>query len=747
MYVENYGKQKWLVLLGISLVSISLDLAADDGVISQSEMEEIVVWGTRDPLSGSGDHPSNRIRSKDLVSINATTTEDLVKYEPGIIIRKRFIGDANGTMGIRGANMFQTARSMVFADGVPLHYFLQTRWSGSPRWSLVSADEIAEIEVSYGPFSSEYSGNSMGGVINIETAIPDKRKVHAEISTFQQDFSSLGYSDDHLGYKGFLSYADKIGNFSIYTSLNHLENEGHPQSFYFSKHKAVPEGISTVAVTGGTLDVNEYGDPALYYGNAGPSDVSADQFKVKLGYESNEWLTIVNLAYEDRESEGNSVQNYLRDANDNPVWTGWVSANGHHFEVEGDDFQHDRSDRRSLLIGGRTRGPVSDNWFIELGASHFEILSDKTYSTNVNPLDPVFVPGYTLSKQFGDTGWSTVDIKLSRDDLMNISGLGLLAGYHYESYELEIENASGGKSQTHAMYLQSRYQVNDLFRVGLGGRFEKWESNDGFYINRGVFQALRDRSESHFSPKFSLSFEPLEWHFTYSFGKAYRFPIVEELFQNERTARSRSVANASLNPEKGLHHNVEIGHSLGNGSVSLNLFRETIEDVIFSQTGIVGGTSLRTFLPVTEVITNGFDLTVQQYDLFSANVDLRFNLNYLDAEITRNDPNPMLEGNEFPRMPKWRANVLATWHASDRWDIGLGIRFASDSFGDLDNRDRADNVFGAHDDYLFINLKSSYKMSDNVKVSLGIDNVTDKIAYVHHPWPGRTIYMELALDY
>ena len=101
--------------------------------------------------------PSSLLTQEDFVSINAATTEDLVNYEPSLVIRRRFIGDANGTMGKFAAqNMFQTSRSMVFADGVPLHYFLQTRWSGAPRWSLVSADEIAQIQVVYGPYSAEY---------------------------------------------------------------------------------------------------------------------------------------------------------------------------------------------------------------------------------------------------------------------------------------------------------------------------------------------------------------------------------------------------------------------------------------------------------------------------------------------------------------------------------------------------------------------------------------------------------------
>ena len=145
-------------------------------VKNNQEVEELKVWGeVRDSDASGYTNPTSVLTQEDMVSINATTTEDLVKYEPSIVIRKRYIGDSNGTHGLRGSKMFATPRSMDFADGVPLHYLLQTRWSGAPRWTMVSASEIAQVEILYGPFSAEYSGNSMGGVILIETAIPQER--------------------------------------------------------------------------------------------------------------------------------------------------------------------------------------------------------------------------------------------------------------------------------------------------------------------------------------------------------------------------------------------------------------------------------------------------------------------------------------------------------------------------------------------------------------------------------------------
>ncbi|MCA6064928.1 TonB-dependent receptor domain-containing protein [Thalassolituus marinus] len=79
--------------------------------------------------------PVNLISAEQLESVNIINAEDAVRDQPGVIVRKRYIGDPNATLGMRGSNMFQTARTLVFADGMPLHYLLQTRYSGAPRWS------------------------------------------------------------------------------------------------------------------------------------------------------------------------------------------------------------------------------------------------------------------------------------------------------------------------------------------------------------------------------------------------------------------------------------------------------------------------------------------------------------------------------------------------------------------------------------------------------------------------------------
>jgi len=82
-----------------------------------------------------------------------------------------------------------------------------------------------------------------------------------------------------------------------------------------------------------------------------------------------------------------------------------------------------------------------------------------------------------------------------------------------------------------------------------------------------------------------------------------------------------------------------------------------------------------------------------------------------------------------------------TYHVNKYWDASGGVRYVSDSYSRLENTDDASNVYG----YLFVDLKTSYQISKTGKIAFGIDNVTDKSAFVAHPWPQRTYYFEASI--
>ena len=732
--------------------------AAEPGPV----LEDIVVFGTVSRAGSNGASPTSVLLPEDLASINAATTEDLVKYEPGLVIRRRYIGDPNGTMGIRGSNMFQTTRSMVFADGLPLHYFLQTQYNGSPRWSLVAADEIGFIEVVYGPFSALYSGNAMGGVVNIETTIPTARRLHVEASTFVQSFEANGFEDAASGSRAFVSYGDKLGAVSFYAAYTRLDNRSQPQDFLFAS--AAEPAADAAAVSGSVAGHDEYGHAVRYFGNTGPQRARTDQLKTKVGYEAGEWLALGTVAYESRDSARDAVENYLRDALGAAVWEGSVADDGFGLALRGSDFAVETGRRTSLLAGVRVEGPLTPEWRLEAGVSYFEVLDDETRASLRNPRDPAHTQAGFVTA-FEDTGWRTAAVALDNDRLGGNERVRATLGYRQERYGLELRhyesadqaagertrlaNASGGTTGLDALFGEVRWQASDAWDVQAGMRHERWRSGGGFFDDhaQGVLAAYRERGERRLSPKLSIGFEPNDaWAFRYSIAKAYRFPIVEELYQHERRTSGTSIANAALRPENGTHRNLMLERRLDAGHVRVNVFDEAVADVIFNQTAIVDNRRITTFLPIDRVETRGIELVYNRLNLLGR-LDLRLNATLLDARTVANAADRSIEGKDFPRMPAKRAHLLMTYRPGGRWDVGGGIRYASKSFGDLDNADVGERVYGAHDAYTQINLRASYTMSRGSRLHLGIDNLTDEIAYVHHPWPGRTLYLEASFDF
>jgi iron complex outermembrane recepter protein len=740
--------------------------------VRNAALEEVKVWGeARDSASSGYTNPTSVLTQEDMVSINATTTEDLVKYEPSIVIRKRYIGDSNGTLGLRGSNMFATPRSMVFADGVPLHYLLQTRWSGAPRWTMVSASEIAQVEILYGPFSAEYSGNSMGGVILIETAIPQERQVHVDLDYFTQDFSAYGFNDNLEGYKTFVSYGDKLGDLSVYLSYNRLENNSQPQSYYFDSKRTLN---NATAVTGLITDTDVYGKPAYYFGDTGIEHAVTDNFKLKLGYDFDNWSSLLNIAFEDRNTLRDSANSYLTNAAGDAVWSGNFMQDGIAINVPASRLGASELDRRSLSLGLRIKGDLSEHTQFEGNVSDFRILEDNSRASSHALQDPLF-QGRGLTTDYDDTGWQTLEGKFTFSN-MGVSGLELITGARYEAYQLHLDtfnsnswtqgdNAgftgrSGGETNISAAFAQMNWDINERWDLALGGRYEYWQSHDGYFTEKSapsVLVPVADNSRKQFSPKFSLGYVPAQdWLVRYSLAKAYRFAIVEELFAQSQSYSSAVEAQPDLKPENGLHHNLMLEKQFDTGYVRVNLFTETIQDAIESQTTLLPSgsavPSVTTFSAVDEVKTDGVELILNRYGVLVPELDIRFNIAYTKSIITDNssvegaNPSTSIEGNDYPRMPRWRSNLMATYHATERWDISANMQYADKSFGRLQNDDTAENVMGAQDGYKRFGVKTTYDLSDKIELGFGIDNVTDEISYVAHPWPGRSMYLSLSYD-
>jgi iron complex outermembrane receptor protein len=733
--------------------------------------------------------PSTRVTRKQIELQNAQTTEEVLKYQPSLQIRQRYVGDPNGVLGIRGADMFSTARNMVYADGLPLHNFLQASFNGAPRWSMVGPNEIDAVDIVYGPFSAEYSGNSIGGVVNIRTRMPRKQEFYIETSLFIQPYKLYGPDKGtFIGDRQFVSYGNRIKDvLTVFASYNRLEAQSHPQSYFIDNTGlGIPGGGQTV-VTGGIRTPDTRGVPSVIYGDTGPEKVNTELFKFKLGYDlTPELQAIFTAAYEDRTRNQNHPRNYLHDTSGQRFFGGPqppalpnAVLGDTAFDVLNRGFGFSSDKRETLNLGLQLRGALTPNWNIDTTISHFDVLKDVRASSFFNPSDPNGNATGQL-QDFKKFSWLNYDLKLSTPALLGNQKLSFLTGYHFDQYNLSFRQYSltdyasltrgalqanrnnDGQTSTNAIFAQSAYRFYPDWDLTVGARQEWWSATNGVVGSAAGSTSVPDRAESALSPKVSLGYEPGAWKYRYSFGRAHRFPVIAELFQSLGSPTQIITANALLRPENGVHHNFMIEYGLPKGYVRLNVFRDDIKDAIQQVLSASGVLTQSSFQNIDQTSTTGVELIFDQRRILGSRFDFMFNGTWMNAKV---DKGPIisstdstganadfdLTGKQRIRLPHWRANFFSTYHATDAWDISLSGRYTSDSFNDLDNRDRVNNVFGAQSDFFFMDFKTSYrfKLQNGLKsrVSFGITNLNNDKAFVFHPYPQRTYIVEAAFSY
>jgi iron complex outermembrane receptor protein len=94
-----------------------------------------------------------------------------------------------------------------------------------------------------------------------------------------------------------------------------------------------------------------------------------------------------------------------------------------------------------------------------------------------------------------------------------------------------------------------------------------------------------------------------------------------------------------------------------------------------------------------------------------------------------------------------RANLLAAYRPTAEWMGSLGVRHSGRAYNDAYNLDVNPNVYGGVSSFTFVDLRGSYKINPKLELALGVDNVADSRGYQAHPYPGRTLFTELRVQY
>ncbi len=539
-------------------------------------------------------------------------------------------------------------------------------------------------------------------------------------------------------------------------------------------------GASPV-VTGAYQDKSETNADRVVFGANSIDRSKQTNIKLKTAYDINPTVKLAyTLAVWDMQGK-TDVESYIKDAAGNPVYNGRVSFNGKRYDVSGMNPGEAESLHimQALDIKSNTKGFF--DWQFTL--SDYDYQKDKNSAANALSSGSVTLgnPYITRTGRITDlsgTGWTVFDARTTLRPQRHTIDLG----YHVDRYTLESDthnttdwkvgrtgalNASArGKTVTHALYAQDKWQLNPAWAITLGGRAEWWQAEDGQNKTTisNVLQTAnyQERSETKFSPKISISFEPdPAWGFRAAFGQAFRFPTVSEMFQPLQNGATAYFvqSNPNIKPEEVIAAELTAERRYDNGLIRASLFSENKYDALISQNIAVNGaipydtgTCTRTvgcsFVQnVDHIRTRGIELATQWQDVLIHGLDLQGSATYTEAEVLRNEAAPSTVGKKPPRIPRNMLKAVATYHSGQNLTYSLAARYSGRQYNALDNSDVNDSTFGAASKFFIVDVKANYKFAKGYTASLGIDNLNNYKSYVFHPYPQRTAYVQLKFDY
>ena len=182
---------------------------------------------------------------------------------------------------------------------------------------------------------------------------------------------------------------------------------------------------------------------------------------------------------------------------------------------------------------------------------------------------------------------------------------------------------------------------------------------------------------------------------------------------------------------------------VGLGQSQSDLFLERSHDALYSQT-TVGGTQVSN---VGRIDTKGVEMALQLYQLFLPGLDLSSSVTYADSEIRKNKGYPDTIGKRQPRVPAWRATLLANYRFDEHWSGAYGARFSGKQYGQLNNSDINGYSYQGFSRYFVTDVRIKYRIDRQWQASLGIDNLNNYQYWAFHPYLQRTVHAELRFDY
>ncbi|MEQ1690160.1 MAG: TonB-dependent receptor [Gemmatimonas sp.] len=683
-------------------------------------------------------------------TINLVDTEDAVKYLPSIFLRKRNNGDTQAVMASRVWGVSSSARSLVFADGVPLTALIANNNTiGGPRWGLVAPEEIDRIDMMYGPFSAAYAGNSMGAVMEITTRLPETFEGSITQTQTLMPFDLYATKKTFGTSQTSARVGDRFGKFSFAISGNYQDSKSQPLSY-------VTSGTLPTGTAGGFAATNKLDAPANVLGASGLLHTQMLNAKARITYDITPTLRAAyTYGYWQNDADA-GVEPYITKAGA-PTFAAQAGfASGNYGLLQ----QHAS---QSLSLRTDTRR----DWDFELIGTSYSMDTDRQrFSSSAAATGLTFGNAGRVAVLSG-TGWKSADLKGAWHAGGATASHTVTFGAHYDQYSLvnptfntadwtvsnpvttTVASEGDGKTRTTALWVQDSWRMMPQLRLTVGGRFEQWKAFDGLNVNGATRVTQPKVDATKFSPKATLAWSASpDWTLTASLGQAYRFATAAELYQLVTTGTTFTSPDPNLKPDDVLSTELRFERAFARGKAQVSVFNDDIHDAIISQFKplVAGSNTLFSYVSnVDHVRARGVELVLTEHDVLIHGLELSGSATYLDAKTLATSGRASATaaadaaiGKHLPNIPDWRANFVATYRPTSRLALSGGGRYSGALWTTLDNADKNPNVYQGFSAWFVADAHVNYRIGQHVSASLGADNLLNRQYFLFHPFPQRT---------
>ena len=705
--------------------------------------------------------------------VNASDSEDALKYLPSLLVRKRYIGDYNhAILSSRASGTGNTARSAVYADGILLSNFLGNGVSGlgfPPRWGMVTPDEIERVDVMYGPFSAAYPGNSVGAVVDYTTRMPDRFEGSVKLGYTHQPFDLYNTHASYGSWQTSASLGSRAGDWAWRLDFHHSDSQSQPLTFANALRSTTAANTGDMAVTGAISGQNKLGQDWLLLGTGTQYHTVQDHFKAKLAYDLSPTLRATyTLASWQNTSQGRSTT-YLRDAQGQPVYSGNVSIDGQRYTLNGGTFPLTQENLQHTLHGLSIKSRTQGSFDWEVAASRYDYGTDeKRSNSGSNPLPAAATGGSGTIADGSGTSWHNlalrgtwrpdgpkgehvVDFGAQQDHYRLRYQTSNIAGNWPGDGASTLASEVGGRTQLQSFYAQDTWRFAPLWRAVLGLRSEHWQASDGLTrFSASSSTGHPGRNEHFLSPKGALSWQLSSDAFLkYAIGRAVRMPTVNELYGATSTTNAQYINDPNLRPEKSWTQELSYERTLDRHQWRLTAFAEDTRDGIYSQTVFdsAANRNISRVQNVGHIVTRGLEAVYNGYPLWLSGLDLSASVTYADSTIRENEgfvttPGDTL-GKRQPNIPRWRATLLAAYRWNAKWSSTVAVRHSGKQFNTLNNSDTNSHAYMGVSPFTTVDVRARWQIDPRWTAAFGIDNLTHQTYWNFHPYPQRSYTAEL----